>query len=100
MSEKRKKRRFDIFSFFEDDGLVDDNLKSAANSGYSISVTYGSDGQPVVKVQTQGNVNNAALRNELRKKYPKAKIEGLDKEPLIKEISTKKFKSEKAKKEA
>ncbi len=37
------------------------------------------------------------MRDKLKKKYPDAKVEGLDDEPLIKEISTKKSKHEKKK---
>ncbi|MFQ6068317.1 MAG: hypothetical protein ACE5KD_02115 [Candidatus Bathyarchaeia archaeon] len=91
---KHKKRSFDIFGLFEDNFLLDNNLLSASSSGYSISVTYGSDGKPLVKVQTQGNVDKDALRSELKRKYPDAKIEGLIDEPLIREISTETLKPE------
>ena len=96
--KKRRKQSFDIFGLFGNDFLFDDEFQSASSSGYSISVTYGSDGKPLVKVQTQGNVDKAALRSELKKKYPDAKIEGLDDEPLIREISTKTLKPEEDKK--
>jgi ribosomal protein L25 (general stress protein Ctc) len=92
--KKRSKHGFDIFDVVEEDFLLNKNFHSAANSGYSISVTYGSDGKPLVRVQTQGNVDKAALRSELKKKYPNAKIEGLTEKPLIKEISTKSLKPE------
>ncbi len=97
MPKKRKKRGFDFSDLFEDRMLLDDSFNSASGSGYSISITYGNNGKPLVKVQTQGNVDKTALRDKLKKKYPDAKVEGLDDEPLIKEISTKKSKHEKKK---
>jgi hypothetical protein len=98
MPEKRKKRGFDISNFFDDNFMLDDSIGSESSSGYSISVTYGNDGKPVVKVQTQGKIDKTALKNELKKKYPDAEIEGLANEPLIKEISTKTLKPEKKQK--
>jgi len=99
MPEKRKKRGFDIFNFFDENFPLDDSIGPESSTGYSISVTYGSNGKPVVKVQTQGNIDKTALKNELKKKYSDAKIEGLADEPLIKEISTKTLKPEKKKEE-
>jgi hypothetical protein len=72
-------------------------MKSAAGSGYSISVAYGRDGKPLVKVQTRGDVDKTALREPLKKKYPDAHIEGRAEEPLIREISTRTLKPKKTK---
>lgn len=67
------------------------------SSGYSISVTYGPDGRPIVKVETYGDVDKEKLRKEIERTYPGAKIIGLDEEPLIKEV-TEEEKSRSAKK--
>lgn len=55
------------------------------SSGYSISVVYGSDGKPVVNVNTYGDVDKKTLREEIKDMYPDAEIRGLEEEPIIKE---------------
>ncbi len=98
MSEKRRKKHgLGFFDFFEDDFLSSEKSRSAASSGYSISVTYGGDGKPIIRVKTQGNVDKTALKSQLKKKYPDAKIEGLSEEPLIRELSTRTLKHEEKK---
>lgn len=75
-------------------------------SGYSISVTYDNSGKPVVQVQTRGDVNMTELRRDIEQQYPRARIKGLEKKPLIKIVGEKdtrkkeeKPKKSKAKKE-
>jgi len=103
MSERKRKRRgpFDIFGFDEDDFPFGSELqptKGGVGSGYSMSVTYDEKGKPVVKVETYGDVDVAELRRDIQKRYPGAKIQGLEKQPLIRvvgEEETEKQKSEK-----
>lgn len=104
MSERKKKERrepINIFGFHEDVFPFGSELKPAkaeGGSGYSISVTYDEKGKPVVKVQTYGDVDMAELRRDIQQRYPGAKIEGLDKQPLIRvvgEEETEKQKPEK-----
>jgi len=84
MSRKRKKKSsFDFFGFGEDDFLFDAKSFSCGGSGYSISVFYDEKGKPVVKVETQGDVDVAELRRDIERRHPGAKIEGLEKRPLI-----------------
>jgi len=56
------------------------------STGYSISVTYGPDGRPIVNVETYGEVDKTKLREMIQSKYPNAVIKGLEEEPLIKEV--------------
>lgn len=56
---------------------------SRGGSGYSISVSYDETGKPVVQVKTYGDVDKAELRRDIEQKYPGARIEGLEKKPLI-----------------
>jgi len=88
VSEHKRKRRgpFDIFGFGEDDFLLRSELeptKGEGGSGYSMSITYDEKGKPVVKVETYGDVDVAELRRDIQQRYPGAKIEGLEKQPLI-----------------
>ena len=86
MAERKRKRRFfDLFGFGEEDFLFGGE-PTEGGSGYSISVTYDEKGKPVVHVKTQGDVDTAELRRDIEKRYPGAKIEGLEKKPLIRII--------------
>jgi len=83
MPEKKRKRRFfDIFGFDEEDFLFG-REPVEGGSGYSISVTYDEKGKPVVQVKTYGDVDAAELHRDIEQRYPGARIEGLEKKPLI-----------------
>lgn len=87
MSQKKRKRGFfDLFGFDEEGFILEPKSFSKGGSGYSISVTYDEKGKPVVKVQTQGEVDVAKLRRDVKQRYPDAKIEGLEKQPLIRVV--------------
>jgi len=81
--EKRKRGFFDLFGFEEEDFPIEPKSSSEGGSGYSISVTYDEKGKPIVKVQTHGEVSVAELRRDIEQRYPGAKIEGLEEQPLI-----------------
>jgi len=102
MTERKRKRRglFDIFSFDEDDffGSGLEPTKDKSGSGYSMSVTYDEKGKPVVKVETHGDVDFAELRRDIQQRYPGAKIEGLEKQPLIRIVDEEKTKEQKPEK--
>lgn len=84
LSERRRKGRpFDIFGLDEEDFFFG-HKPIEGRSGYSISVAYDEKGKPVVKVQTHGDFDAAELRRDIERKYPGARIEGLEKQPLIK----------------
>jgi hypothetical protein len=82
---KRKKRFFDLFGFGDED-LLFGGEPTESRSGYSISVTYDEKGKPVVHVKTYGDVDVTELRRDIEQQYPGAKIEGLEKKPLIRII--------------
>jgi hypothetical protein len=83
--EKRKKGFFDLFGP-DEDFLFDAKSFSEGGSGYSVSVTYDEKGKPVVKVQTHGDLDATELRRDIEQRYPGAKIEGLEKQPLIRVV--------------
>lgn len=82
---KRKRRFFDLFGFGDEDFLFGGE-PTEGGSGYSMSVTYDATGKPVVQVKTYGDVDTAELRRDIEQRYPGAKIEGLEKKPLIRII--------------
>ncbi len=93
---KRKKREiFDLFDFGEED-LLFGQEPARGGSGYSISVTYDEDGKPLVKVKTRGDVDAAELRKDIEQRYPGARIEGLEKRPLIRVVGEEEEDREKA----
>ena len=100
MPERKRKKKgiFDLFDFGEEDFLFG-KKPARGGSGYSISVAYDEGGKPLVKVKTHGNVDVAHLRRDIEQRYPGARIEGLERKPLIRvvdeEEGAKKEKSEK-----
>jgi len=91
--EKTEEAFFDIFGLDEEDFLfgrepVEDE------SGYSISVMYDEKGKPVVQVKTYGDVDVAELRRDIEQRYPEARIEGLEKKPLIRIVDEEEEKEE------
>ena len=53
-------------------------------------MTYGESGKPVVQVKTHGDVDVAELRRSIEQRYPGARIEGLEKKPLIRIVGEEK----------
>ena len=99
MSWKRRRSPFDIFDemFSEFDEMFE-KLKegmSEDSSGYSITVTYDDSGKPVVHVKTYGKVDEDALRREIEKRYPGARIEGLKDRKMIRFVDEEEATSEK-----
>jgi len=98
MSKQRKQKQSIIDELFGT-SLFDETEKlfeEFPTSGYSISVVQTPEGTKV-KAKVGKNTDVNALRKQLERQYPNAKIEieGGKKEPLIKEISTKNIKNEK-----
>ena len=87
MKDKKRKRGF--FNLFDemDEFMKGFEPETGSGSGYSISVTYDEYGRPIVDVKTYGEVDKKALKKELEKSYPGAKIKGLEEKPLIEEIN-------------
>lgn len=99
-AEKRRKRSLTDKLFGDPlfDGMENffrDLEKAEFLSGYSISVIQTPEGTKV-KAKVGKDVDVNALRKQLERQYPNAKIEieGGRQEPLIKEISTKPVKEE------
>jgi len=87
MSKRKRKKKgiLDLFNFGEGDSLFG-REPTRGGSGYSISVTYDNSGTPLVNVKTHGDVDVAELRRDIERKYPGARIEGLQKKPLIRVV--------------
>jgi outer membrane translocation and assembly module TamA len=97
MSKERKQKRSIIDELFGS-SLFDETEKlfeEFPTSGYSISVVQTPEGTKV-KAKVGKNTDVNALRKQLERQYPNARIEieGGKKEPLIREISTKNNKNE------
>jgi len=98
MSSHRKQKRSIIDELFGS-SIFDENEKlfgEFPSSGYSISVVQTPEGT-TVKAKVGKDTDADALRTQLKRQYPKAKIEieGGRKESLIREISTKELENEK-----
>ncbi|MCS7114728.1 MAG: hypothetical protein RMJ15_09010 [Nitrososphaerota archaeon] len=99
---EKKRRRSLIDAFFGDslfeemESLFEDLPEAEFTGGYSISVVQTPEGTRV-KAKVGKDTDVQALRKQLEKQYPGAKIEieGGRQEPLIREISTKPVQEEK-----
>ncbi|MEM2280803.1 MAG: hypothetical protein QXZ68_02275 [Candidatus Bathyarchaeia archaeon] len=94
-AEKRRRRSLidELFGgslFDEVETLFKDLEKAEFSSGYSISVIQTPEGTKV-KARVGKDVDVNALRRQLERQYPNAKIEieGGRQEPIIREITTK-----------
>jgi hypothetical protein len=101
MSSKKKRRKSiidELFgnSLFEDAERFFEEFPEELEGGYSINVVQTPEGTKV-HAKVGKNVDVEALKRQLQREYPNAKIEieGGKKEPLIKEISTKNIKEDK-----
>jgi len=91
MSERKRKRRFFNFLDLGEEDLFE-REPVEGGSGYSISVTYDKRGKPLVRVKTYGEVDAVELRKDIEQQYPGARIEGLEKQPLIRIVDEEKTK--------
>jgi len=71
--ERRQKKR-GIFDLFDEEGFLFGRESMKEESGYSISVTYDSAGKPMVRVETRGEVDVAALRKNIERRYSGVRI--------------------------
>lgn len=94
MSKRRRKRGFFDFFTFDEEEFLFGREPVEGGSGYSISVTYDESGKPLVQVKTRGDVDVAELRRDIEQRYPGARIEWLEKQPLIRIVGEKKEEEE------
>jgi hypothetical protein len=94
---RRKKKRSIIDELFGDSifNNAESLFDTSPTSGYSISVVQTPEGTKV-KAKVGKNTDANALKKQLQRQYPNAKIEieGGKTTPLIREISTKTLKNE------
>ena len=92
---RRKKKRSIIDDLFGDSifNNAESLFDTSPTSGYSISVVQTPEGTKV-KAKVGKNTDANALKKQLQRQYPNAKIEieGGKTKPLIREISTKTLK--------
>jgi len=98
MSKRKRKRPFFDHLGFDQEDFLFGREPVKGSSGYSISVTYDESGKPVVQVETHGDVDVSKLRRDIEQRYPGARIEGLEKKPLIRIVDEEKEKKEKQRK--
>ncbi|MEM0357244.1 MAG: hypothetical protein QXL77_02565 [Candidatus Bathyarchaeia archaeon] len=86
MSEKKYKRETSShleLSLPDDWGFVLEPAKVEIGSGYTISLTYDEEGNPIVDVKTYGEVDSAKIRRDIERLYPNAQIRHINEEPTV-----------------
>ena len=102
MSEKKHKRGTPSsieLSLPEDLGFILEPTEIEIGSGYTVSMSYDEDGNPIVAVKTFGEVDSAKVRKDIKRLYPNAQIRQLNHEPTVTVVRKRKRKGKaKAKK--
>lgn len=85
MPERKHRREQEkiIESDREELGFVLEPADVEVGSGYSISVSYDEDENPIIDVKTYGKVDIAKLRKEIKQVYPNAQIRRLTQTPSV-----------------
>lgn len=77
-----RKRRREIIEVGEDEDregfFILEPVPVELGVGYSVSICHDDVGDEILHVKTYGKLDERELLKELRRKYPKAKIEGLE----------------------
>ena len=75
MSRKDARRESDANRFrSEDQGYLLKPAKIEVGSGYTFSVRYGENENPVIDLKTYGNVSINRIVKEIRRAFPEAQI--------------------------
>jgi hypothetical protein len=85
MPERKHRRESEKIIEFdrEELGFVLEPADVEVGSGYSISVSYDEDENPIIDVKTYGEVDIAKLRKEIKRVYPNAQIRRLSQTPSV-----------------
>jgi hypothetical protein len=85
LSEKKHKRELQspVDLETEDFGFILEPAKIEIGSGYTVSLSYDEEGNPIVDIKTYGDVDSAKIRRDIEQLYPNAKIRNLNEEPTV-----------------
>jgi len=64
-------------------GFILEPAKIEIGSGYTVSLTYDDEGNPIVDVKTYGDVDSAKIRRDIERLYPNAQIRHINEEPIV-----------------
>jgi len=80
MAEKKHKREAnDLIELDPEElGFVLEPAQVEIGSGYTVSVNYDENEQPVIDVKIYGEVNTTKLRKDIKKMFPNAQIRQLN----------------------
>jgi len=86
MVDKKQKREAQgpvELSLPEDWGFILEPAKIEIGSGYTVSLTYDEEGNPIVDVKTYGEVDSAKIRRDIERLYPNVQIRHINEEPTV-----------------
>jgi len=80
MAEKKHKRESESLIELDSEelGFVLEPTQIEVGSGYTVSVSYDENENPIIDVKTYGEVNISKLRKEIEKIFPNAQIRQLN----------------------
>ncbi|MBS7646354.1 MAG: hypothetical protein QXK47_04920 [Candidatus Bathyarchaeia archaeon] len=86
MPERKQKRENPSYaevSLTDDCGFILEPAKVEIGAGYSISLIYDEEGNPIIDVKTYGKVDSAKVRRDIERLYPNAQIRRIDEESTV-----------------
>jgi hypothetical protein len=100
MTDRKPKREPESIIELDDEklGFVLEPTQVELGSGYSVSVSYDEEDNPIVDVKTFGIVDVAKLRKDIERVYPKAQIRNLCETPSVSIVKKRKCRGKKARK--
>jgi hypothetical protein len=78
MAERKHKRETEGEIEPDETGFILEPTQVELGCGYTLSVNYDENENPVINIKTYGQVDIAKLRREIEKLFPNAQIKQLD----------------------
>jgi hypothetical protein len=86
MQDRKRRRDFIELNEYEDQEsfFTLEPVAVEVGVGYSVAVDYDEEGKEIVQVKTYGKIDRRQVLQELKRRYPKAVIQGLEEASTIK----------------
>jgi len=96
MSERKHKRETEIIELdTEEHSFILEPTQIEVGSGYTLSVNYDENENPIINIKTYGQVDIPKIRREIEKIFPNAQIKQLNQTRAVTIIKKRKRKNKK-----
>jgi hypothetical protein len=74
MAERKHKRETESEVDIDESGFILEPTQVEVGSGYTLSINYDENENPIINIKTYGHVDMPKIRKEIEKLFPNAKI--------------------------